>query len=655
MRRKNIWAMGLYAMVAAAVTWPAARHLTDAIPRGSESVATVPLFNLWTLSWNVNRLLHGYQGYWDAPIFYPASGTFAFSDPQPLTGLLAAVFWPFGPAAAYNLVLLLFLTLNGWAAFTLLRHRGLAAGPALLGGLLVQMLPFLARERGVLQLQPVFGVLWAVDGLWRLAERPRPRYAAQVGLGVAVTFLTSEYYALFLVVLLGTAVPFLPPFWRKRRFWTAVWPGILLAILLIVPVAWPQTQAVQAMGFSRSVRTISNNSAELSEYGRLSATLRFHHWLPWQFEGNQALFPGVGLLVLSLLGIYSGLRQPGQRRWTGYLLAGAAVAFLLSFGFNLQIGDWQPYAWLRDFVPGFDNLRSPFRWGYFVQITLALLAALFLDTLWRRGRRRRWLAGGLAALVLLELLPAPARLTAVPPPLDVQALTPPLIFLPFPQSRSVRAYVDTAVWMVATSDNPAPMVNGYSGYFPQMNGQLRELLADFPTFGGLETLRSLGARTILIARDSLTPEQESKLAAEVRHGRLLPRPPLDDFLVYELPGAQFNPAANYTGGWALDVAVEGDKLALRAYAAVPGTERYVVDPILSPLPWKVVVAGEDGRRWEYPVSPPGTVLLYHGSDRRLPLAVPRPETAGTYTVTLQNRKTGQTLGETAVTIPEKGN
>ncbi|HID53984.1 MAG TPA: hypothetical protein EYP41_18350 [Anaerolineae bacterium] len=648
MRHKNIWAGGLYALTATAVTWPAIRHLATTIPQGSESVPTVPLFNLWTLSWNVNRLLHGYQGYWDAPIFYPASGAFAFSDPQPLTGLLAAVFWPFGSAAAYNLILLLFLALNGWAAFTLLRHRGLPLGPALLGGLLVQMLPFLAHERGVLQLQPVFGVLWAVDGLWQLAERPRTRFAVQVGLGVAITFLTSGYYALFLVVLLATAVPFLPSFWRKRRFWTAVWPGILLAILFIVPVAWPQTQAIQAMGFSRSIGTITKNSATLSDYGRLSAALRFHHWSPWPVPGNQALFPGAGLLVMALLGSYSGLRQAERRRWTLYLLAGTAVAFLLSFGFNLKVGDWQPYAWLRDFVPGFDNLRSPFRWGYFVQMYLALLAALFLEALWRHGRRWRWVAVGLTALVLLELLPAPARLASVPPPLDVQALTPPLIFLPFPESKSVRSYADTAVWMAAASS--VPMVNGYSGYFPQTNGQLRDLLADFPTFGGLEALRSLGVRTILIAPDSLTPAQETKLAAEVADGRLLPHPPLNNFLVYELPDAQFNPAANYTGQWALDVAVDGDELALRAYAAVPDTQIYVVTPVLAPLKWQVILVGEDGRRLEYLVSPPGTVLLYHDSNLRLPVVIPLPETAGTYTVTLQNEDSGEIVGKTGRTF-----
>lgn len=269
--------------------------------------------------------------------------------------------------------------------------------------------------------------------------------------------------------------------------------------------------------------------------------------------------------------------------------------------------------------------------------------------LWQNGRR--WLTVGLAVLILGELLPAPARLTVVPPLLDGQNLTPPLVFLPFPESKSVRAYANTATWMAITGSNPAPMVNGYSGYFPQMNGQLRDLLADFPTFDGLETLRSLGVRTILITKESLSLEQEARLAAEVADGRLIPTAPLDNFLVYKLPDAQFNPATQYTGEWALDAAVDGDELALRAYAAVPDIQVYVADPVLSPLNWQVRVMGEDGRRLEYPVSPPGTVLLYHDSNRRLLLTIPLPEVAGTYTLTLQNAETGQILGETTVLVP----
>lgn len=382
----------------------------------------------------------------------------------------------------------------------LLRRRGLAIGTALFGGLLMQMLPFLAHERGVLQLQPIFGVLWAVDGLWQLAERPHWRWAVQMGLGIAITFLTSEYYALFLALMLAAALPFLPPIWRERRFCTAVLPGILIAGLLIAPVALPQIKAVQAMGFSRSVQTITGNSATLAEYGRLSSTLQNVSWIPWQFKGDQALFPGISLLILAFLGLYSS-----RRRWAWYLATGVIIAWLLSFGFNLKLAGWQPYALIHDFVPGFDNLRSPFRWGYFVQVYLALLAVLFLDRLWQNGRR--WWHFGVMILLLIELMPAPTRLTAVLPPLNIETLTPPLLFLPFADSGATAAYADTTRWMTTTSVHSAAMVNGYSGYFPQMQGQLRTLLADFPTLGGMAVLRSLGVKTILIAADSLTPEQ----------------------------------------------------------------------------------------------------------------------------------------------------
>ena len=62
----------LYAVGAVALTWPLALQPTSGIPLGTEKVATVPLFNLWTLAWNVESLGRGYEGYWQAPIFHPA-------------------------------------------------------------------------------------------------------------------------------------------------------------------------------------------------------------------------------------------------------------------------------------------------------------------------------------------------------------------------------------------------------------------------------------------------------------------------------------------------------------------------------------------------------------------------------------------------------
>src|SRR5437879_1446659 len=74
-------------LAALITTWPLARNLTSAIPLGTEHEATVPIFNLWSLWWTADRAVHGFTGYWDAPIFYPNRGVFTYSEPQPLTGL----------------------------------------------------------------------------------------------------------------------------------------------------------------------------------------------------------------------------------------------------------------------------------------------------------------------------------------------------------------------------------------------------------------------------------------------------------------------------------------------------------------------------------------------------------------------------------------
>jgi hypothetical protein len=74
------------------VTWTLTIYLTDALPLWTEQEATVPLFNSWTLWCVADRAAHNFEDFWQAPIFYPKEGTFTFSEPQPLTGILVLVF-----------------------------------------------------------------------------------------------------------------------------------------------------------------------------------------------------------------------------------------------------------------------------------------------------------------------------------------------------------------------------------------------------------------------------------------------------------------------------------------------------------------------------------------------------------------------------------
>ena len=90
--KRWIWPVGINALAALVLTWPLVLHITASIPLGSERSPTVPLFNLWTLGRKVNPIQLSYQGYLDAPVFYPVQGAFAYSEPQPLIGLMAAQF-----------------------------------------------------------------------------------------------------------------------------------------------------------------------------------------------------------------------------------------------------------------------------------------------------------------------------------------------------------------------------------------------------------------------------------------------------------------------------------------------------------------------------------------------------------------------------------
>jgi hypothetical protein len=626
-------------------------HLADSIPLGSERSPTVPLFNLWSLGWNVDRLQHGFQGYWDAPIFYPVRGSFAFSEPQPLSGLMSAPFWALSPALAYNTVLLLFLILNGLAVYMFFRRRGLAFIPALLAGLLALSLPFLTQERGVLHLLPFWGVLLAIDGLWSLTENPSYQAGLRLGLGVAITFLTSEQYALFLGLLMLAAIPFLLPQVRQKRFWLSTGLAAATVAILILPVALSQLEVLETMAFTRSTATVVNGSAQITDYLRPSSATWQSRWFPLNFQGTQRLFPGAILLALAFAGAVVGLRQRRHRGWTIFVGISLSLVFLVSLGLNLEVGDWRPYTLLREFAPGFSNLRSPFRIAYFAQIYLLFLAGLFLGWLAQQGRLI--IALLLVGLAFLEVFPRPARLTPVPTPIETEAIVGPAIFLPFPDDRATAAYVNTTSWMVASSPGLTPLVNGYSGYFPSLQSQLKTLLADFPTPGGIAALRALGVQSILIRQDWLDETQISRLAENVEASEIREVASLEDFIVYRLTDADLNPASAYDGGWALETRLDDQVLEIRAFAAVPDKQMYVMAPRVAPLDWRVQLTGPDGESSTLDVIPPNAVLLFHGSDRWLRMHVSLPPGAhGQYVVKLINDVNGKVLAKRVMDVPE---
>lgn len=514
------------------LTYPLVLHPLTFIPLGDEPAGTVPLFNLWTLQWNIDQLMQGYPHYWDAPIFAPYTGTFAFSEIQPITALLAAPIWLGfqSPALAYNFVTILFLTLNGWFAHWLMRSWGGTRVTALLTGVLMQSLPFVAQEMGVLQLIAIFSILWLLLFLTRFLAQSSWSNAVGLAIGGPVTFFTCSYYGLFSLLFLPLALLFqLKKDHLQTRFAIRFMAALLLAAVLIIPLVKMQQQQLSRYGFTRSEKTITNSSATLIDYSKfLDHNLLYSTVLAYQSETGQRLFPGFGLIVLASVGLL-GRSHKGLK---AYLVTAVILAICLSMGLRLQIGDVQPYRWVIDYIPGFHQLRSPFRFAVVAQTHLALLAGFGLLNLEQGIAQVQMSASPIqrisyslrndstqlaslvpllaALLAIVEALAVPLPLHAVPQ-LQAGALwqtwlnhhgkSPRVVMLPFASGARAADFEATTRWMLEIRYTKASMVNGYSGFFPRDHPHLRAQMNRFPTTEGIDLLYELQVDYVIVHHD----------------------------------------------------------------------------------------------------------------------------------------------------------
>jgi hypothetical protein len=354
-------------------------------------------------------------------------------------------------------------------------------------------------------------------------------YGIRLGLAYGVTYWLCNYWGLFLTLLL---VPCSVCFWNRRLLTRELWREVVvagtIAIVMIGPFAWSQR------ALSREHDWQSSRTSELIH--SLSAHWRDHTDVPWYTlaawlempvpERNNIWSLGGGgiKLVLAPLGLVAAVTTPRRRRWGLFSALFGALAFGLSLGPTVcfsqgipVIGDVCPYELLQQFVPGFSLIRSPFRFALFVQLATVWLSVEALDLLnpqrwltWRPVDSASPLAQLLATLdpalrrnrsdgrylpisiamvmvstaVTLEALPPPTRMFELPSrrglPVwvvwlrDQAAPDAPVACLPFPVGYQVSDYEETTIWMYWSTFHRHPLLNGYSGFFPDSFVQLKE-------------------------------------------------------------------------------------------------------------------------------------------------------------------------------------
>jgi len=537
-----------YLLLAIVSTWPLARHSLNSLPVGTESCATVPLFNLWTLGWNVGHLGELGRGYWDAPIFHPTTRAFAFSEPMCIAGVIAApVWWLASPAAAYNFVLILALTLNGWTTCQFLKGLRLRWLAAFAGGAMAVFLPFVHWQLGVIQLVPLCGLVWTLHSMLRFSQQPRIATGLLLGLAIATTYLLCTHYGLFLCVLLVLCGgPVLIPICLRWRMWVGLIAGAVLACLLVLPEVTVQLFTAKEHEFIRSRQQVENLSAEPSYY---TAT-PWPELIPLPDLRERAgklwmLSPGSTKYCLAALGLAVGLWHRRRRSFTAMCAIMLVLSVDLSFGPKLEFYHWHPYEWLHDYVPGYAQVRNIFRYAAIAQLLVVILAAIGLHGLLTLGRRNDGPAssspGGsgwprlgishacrpalrnafvalLGFIAVSEVRPPPQKLHEAPSyernyhwVTWLKNATPPdtvLAHLPFPQGSFAEHYQPTTVVMNCQLWHRRPMVNGYSGFFPEEFIELKHAVNELPgKVHGLDMLRQHGVRYCVVDRSWLTREQ----------------------------------------------------------------------------------------------------------------------------------------------------
>ncbi len=219
-------------------------------------------------------------------------------------------------------------------------------------------------------------------------------------------------------------------------------------------------------------------------------------WMVW-LHADRVI---AGTITLALA-LFILLKRPSLRRerephsgtpWAFYAVAAVAAA-VLAMGPQITVKGAvvSPglYAWLMNYVPGFDGLRVPARYVMLVSLFLAVLAGLGASALLARARRiGTALVIVAAAFILAESWPrvfvtseriGAQDLALTPQQLRVGRRVPPIY-------KTIRDHEDPIVLVEFPFGSPAwdvhavfyagyhrqSLVNGYSGFFPESNQEL---------------------------------------------------------------------------------------------------------------------------------------------------------------------------------------
>jgi hypothetical protein len=519
----------VYGVAACAFTWPLVLHpqrLFGAIdPTGD------PSLNLWTLGWDLQTLSR-HPGWllngrvFNAPIFFPAPRTLAYSDHLLLQSLIV---WPIyavthNLVVCYNLLLMASLVASAMAMHLLVRELIGSERAAFVGGLIFGFAPYHFTHLLHIQLQALYFLPLSFLFLHRVIRTGRTVDTIALGLVVGLQTISSVYYGVIGAIgLLSVAVSWVVVD-RQSRDWRLLRQGAVAAVvaaLVAAPWSIAYLRVAGEAGAGRNLYETANNSANLTSYLQAPATNLIYgrtnflrpggvSHLPFKDGPEQALFVGFVPLALAAIGL---VRVRGEPRTNLVYATLAIVGVLLSLGPN---GVRPVYALLYRAVFGMSAIRAAARFDVLTLVGVSVLAASGIRRLEASVAVKPWTIGVAAgALIAIEYcngviaFPAPPALTSNAGQwLKSQPGQGAVICLP------MGPFATNTPCMLQELEHGRPIVNGYSGFRPPFFEALLDAANHLPADDSLLAMHDLGVEFVVSGRALPLNETNSGLLVE---------------------------------------------------------------------------------------------------------------------------------------------
>jgi len=497
----------LYAAVLLASFYPESRH-----PARTILYVGDPLESAYLMAWHGHQVLRDPRHLFDANYLYPVKGAVATTEHHLLQGLaLAPVTWLTGnPILVFNCAVALTALIDAFAARRLALALGGSATGSWAAGALSAFNTYNVHEAPRVHIMLHAFLALALLELLHLVRREEPARAWRLAGWLLLAGLTANYHLLYGGVLLGmtlAATAFVDPA-RAARTLVRLMAPLAVAALLFLPVTAAYYRMAKSQGFHRELP----EGVDLGHYvatapGNLLYGPIGPHVQPQQRGPH---FVGFFALALAAIGLVGSRRREGggvlpARQWAPAAAALAVVFVLLSLGrdlvaFGHRLGPG-PYRLLYSFVPGFQYLRIPERFGLLAMLFVALLVAQGLTVL--EAARLPVVALLLAAMVPIEHLSVATRATAVPvgsdvPPIYRWLATQPVHALAEVPTYGEHSFRRETMEMYYSTYHFKPIVHGYTAYPTRESVLLRECAVRIPEERALDCLESWGVDTLIV-------------------------------------------------------------------------------------------------------------------------------------------------------------